>query len=305
MRIIVTGSEGLVGKNLCKYLRVRGHDVVGLDRETGCDLNDKDKTEVLFKKFYPQVVYHLAANASEARGQIEPINMIHNNVGIFANTLKAAINTGVKKFIFTSSIAVYGVSDHPYKEDDVKEPKDVYGVNKLACEQILKIMANVYSFNYTIFRPHNIYGPGQSMIDPSRNVVALFMRKLIENEPYKLFGDGKMKRAFSYVDDVVLVLMKALQPQFNNLTMNVGSTHPIEIRTLSTMLQEITGITANVEQVPGRPQEIVDFLADHSLQDKMVAYKNTSLEKGLKETWEWVKKQKLLPLIKKEDEIYV
>ena len=196
MRIIVTGSFGLVGSNLTKRLIDLGHEVHGLDHHTGCELNDTQQVESLFKKIYPDVVFHLAANAAEARGQVAPVEMIQNNIGIFANTLKASINTGVKKFVYTSSVAVYGEANVPYKEDGPTIPKDVYGVNKLACEQILRIMAKVYKFNYVIFRPHNIYGPGQNMSDPYKNVVALFMRKLLEGEPYKLFGHGKMRRAF-------------------------------------------------------------------------------------------------------------
>lgn len=305
MKIAVTGSAGLIGSNLVKNLTKAGHDVYGLDLVTGCDLSDEQATDDRLQEIMPDVVYHLAAEAAEARGQISPVNMTKSNLVIFTNVLKASINAGVKKFIFTSSVAVYGEANVPYKEDGPTIPKDVYGVNKLAAEQMLKIMAKVHGITYVIFRPHNVYGPGQNMRDPYKNVVALFMRKLMEKEPYKLFGFGKMRRAFSYVDDVVRVLVESLDNKFDNQILNVGSDHDISIKELSDLIQKVTGLTGEIEMLKGRPQEINMFLADHTNQKRLTKYHETPIEEGLKKTWDWVQKQQLLPIVKKKDEIYV
>lgn len=299
MNILITGHMGLVGSNLEK--RLKNYTVLGMSLENGYDLRDEKMVDKVIGEFKPDVVYHLAAFAAEARGQVSPVDMTQRNVGIFVNVLKASINAGVKKFIYTSSVAVYGEATVPYKEDGATIPKDVYGVNKLASEQILKIMAKVYGFEYVIFRPHNIYGPGQKMDDPYKNVVALFMRKLIEGEPYILFGEGKMKRAFSYVDDVVDVLVQSLN--LSNVTMNVGSDKAISIKELSDMIQDISGLSVSIEMKPARPQEIAMFLADHSLQNSLVEYKETPLREGLEKTWKWVKKNKLPEVITIEKEI--
>lgn len=317
MKILITGGSGLVGSNLANKLVEEGHDVVTLDKVDGGFLNqekvgfyqedllNKEFVLDLFEAVEPDAIYHLAANAAEARGQISPVDMTENNLNIFLNVLVAAINNKVKKFIYTSSVAVYGEATVPYKEDGETIPKDVYGVNKLAAEQILKIMAKVYGFEYTIFRPHNIYGPYQSMGDPYRNVVALFMRKVIENQPYTLFGEGTMRRAFSYVEDVVEVLAAALDDKFNDLTVNVGSDKDISIKELSDLIQKITGKTTEVQLAPVRKQEISMFLADHSLQNSLIQYRETPIEEGLKKTWEWVLSQPLPEVIKKENEIAI
>jgi UDP-glucose 4-epimerase len=163
-------------------------------------------------------------------------------------------------------------------------------------------MAKVYGFEYVIFRPHNIYGPGQNMSDVSKNVIALFMRKLIEHQPYTLFGEGRMQRAFSYVEDVVEVMVEALD-KLSNITMNVGSKEVVSIHELSDMIQQITGLSTDVELKPARDQEISAFLADHSLQDQIAHYKETPLTEGLLKTWQWVKQQELLPIIQREVEI--
>jgi UDP-glucose 4-epimerase len=301
MNILVTGHDGLVGSNLFK--RLKGESLFGMSLENGFDLRDEKMVDTVIGNFKPDVVYHLAAFAAEARGQVSPVDMTQRNIGIFVNVLKASINAGVKKFVYTSSVAVYGEAGTPYKEDGETIPKDVYGVNKLASEQILKIMAKVYGFEYVIIRPHNIYGPGQKMDDPYKNVVALFMRKLLENEPYIIFGEGKMQRAFSYVDDVVDVLVQCLH--LSNLTMNVGSDKAISIQELSEMVQEVSGISVPIDYQPARPQEIAMFLADHSLQNTLVDYKETPLREGLEKTWAWVKKNKLPEVITIDKEIYV
>lgn len=290
MRILITGSSGLVGTNLVKRLE-KEHTIIHASRREGVDLRDYASVKELFTSTKPEIVYHLAANSSEARGQISPVDMTQRNLGIFVNVLAEAINTKVKRFIYTSSVAVYGEANVPYMEDGPTIPKDVYGVNKLAAELILKIMAKVYGFEYVIFRPHNIYGPGQNMNDPTKNVVALFMRLLMEGKPYKLYGEGKMCRAFSYVGDVVDVFVEALEPRFANKTMNVGAEHHISIKELSDMIQEITGIQGTPEMLPGRKQEISMFLADHTLQNNLIKYRNTPLKTGLQTTWEWVKKK--------------
>lgn len=303
MKILITGDTGLVGSNLKKKLV--NHDVVGLSRSTGCDLNDAQRVEDEISNIKPDVVYHCAANAAESRGQISPIDMTQNNLGIFVNVLKASINANVKKFIYISSVAVYGEAPIPYKEDAKLRPKDVYGVNKMAAELILRIMAKVYSFEYVIIRPHNIYGPGQDMSNPHKNVVALFMRNIIENKPYTLYGGGNMRRAFSYVDDVVGVLEECLTDRIKNTIINVGSDLDISVRELSDLIQKIARKKAKVTLLPARPQEISMFLADHTLQHSLFNYHQTPIMEGLTLTWEWVKKKQLPMLKVQNNEIHV
>lgn len=301
MKILVTGATGLVGTNLLRELEKK-HEVLKISRKLGIDLRDKATTKKIIEDFKPQVIYHCAANAAEARGQISPIDMTEENTNIFLNTLVPFINAKGKRFIYISSISVYGEAPSPYSDDYQPQPKDVYGVNKLTCEQILKIMAKVYNFEYVIVRPHNLYGPYQNMNDPYRNVVALFMRRLLEGQPYKLYGEGKMMRQFSYIDDVIRILLEALG-LFTNQTFNIGSDSIITIKELSNLLREITGIEVPIEYADARPQEILDFTASHSIQNKLTNYRETPLREGLIKTWEWAKTQKLGELIKNEDEI--
>lgn len=294
MKILVTGATGLLGSNLVARLYKEGHTVLCMSRSLGYDLLDREKTAQTIKDFNSDVVFHLAANAAESRGQISPIDMTDNNLGIFLNVLVPSIRA--KQFIFTSSVAVYGEAEVPYAEDDIPKPKDVYGINKLAAEQMLKVLAKVHGLNYTIFRPHNIYGPHQDMSNPYKNVVALFMRNILEDKECTIFGEGKMKRAFSYVDDVVDVLVESIMnPKYMGQTLNVGSCYDIDLAYLLALIEEVSGKKAKVKQLPARAQEIYLFLASHRKQGLMTSYKETPLLTGLKKTWDYIS----LPEIKK------
>lgn len=240
MRILITGGTGLLGTNLVNRLRDR-HEVASLSRREGLDLRDKQATSDFISHWKPEIIYHLAANAAESRGEISPIDMTERNLNIFLNVLTPAINSGLRRFVYSSSVAVYGEADVPYSEDDICKPKDIYGVNKLAAEQTLKILSKVHGFEYTVFRPHNIYGPHQDMANPYKNVVALFMRNIIEDRECIIFGGGKMRRAFSYVDDVVDVFEAALGQQFKDQTVNVGSSIEFGIGDLLRMIEEVSG----------------------------------------------------------------
>ena len=295
MKIIVTGSSGLVGSNLTDRLRDH-HEVLGLSRSLGYDLRDRENTRKVIEDFKPEIVYHLAANAAESRGEVSPLDMTDNNLGIFLNVLVPSIRSGVKRFISTSSVAVYGEADVPYTEDSIMKPKDVYGVNKLAAEQILTILAKVHNFDYTIYRPHNIYGPHQDMSNPYKNVVALFMRNIIEDKEIIMYGGGKMQRAFSYVEDVVDVLQD-LTDTFLNQTVNVGSSIDIGIGQLLKTIEDIAGKKAKVKHLPARQQEIYLFLCNHKKLNVLKPYHETPLREGLQKTWDFI----TLPEIKKQE----
>jgi UDP-glucose 4-epimerase len=297
MKILITGDTGLVGANLKERLRDK-HEVVGLSRRSGFDLLNKESTATFIEQWKPDVVYHCAANAAESIGQNSPIDMTERNLNIFLHVLVPSIKAKVRRFIYLSSVAVYGDCEVPYSEDDICKPKDVYGVNKLACEQVLKILAKVHNFNYTIYRPHNLYGPHQDMSNPYKNVVALFMRNLIEGKEIILYGEGKMKRAFSYIDDVISVLVEGLCETFNNQTVNIGSSIDIEIKTLLEKIEWIAGRTAKVKYLPARQQEIWLFLASHKKLNTLLPYHETSLEEGLQRTWDFVTLPKIVTIEK-------
>ncbi len=304
-RILVTGGAGFIGSHLVDKLVQSGHQVFVIDDFSGgkkenvnqkaklfiCDLRDPKKTDQIIKKIKPEIVFHLAANAAENKAQFSPIDITSRNWNTFINTLVSSLRYGMKKIIVTSSIAVYGSLQTPFKEADKPEPEDLYGISKLAMEEALKVLSKVHKFKYVITRPHNCYGPRQNMNDPYRNVVTIFMNALLKKKPYYIYGDGAQKRCFSYIDDVVDALFNAGFGNFSGMIFNIGADKDYSINQLSEVIQKVTNIKIEPIHVNERPQEVKEAVADHTLAKKYLGYKDkTSLLEGIKSTWDYAKK---------------
>ena len=302
MKILVTGQSGLLGSYLVDMLLSQGHEVYGISRTNRnenpkcknyyLDLRDTGNAKKIIEFIAPEVVFALAANAAESKSFFSPIDITTNNIDVFFNTLVPSIRAGkLKRFIFTSSIAVYGSIEAPFKESDTPIPQDIYGVSKLTNENSLKIMSKIHGFEFVIIRPHNVFGPRQNMSDPYRNVVTLFMNHILRGEPYSIYGDGEIRRCFSYVKDVVDIVCQCGFKDVAGMTFNVGSDIDWSINQLSEVIQKIGGHSVSPIYLPNRVQEVHTAICDHGLIKKLFNYKNTPLEVALKETWGWTKKQ--------------
>lgn len=311
MRIIVTGGAGFIGSHLVDRLLKKGHNVVVVDDLSGGfkrnvnpkaifikhDLRgrDIDKKDIfkICQDFNPHIVYHLAANAAENKAQFSPVDITSRNYDAFIRVLAAVLSIKrrvFKRFIFTSSIAVYGALQTPFKETDKPEPEDLYGISKLAAEETLKVMSKVHDFEYVIARPHNVYGPRQNMTDAFRNVVTIFMNALLKREPYYIYGDGQQRRCFSYIDDVVDALFNCAFLNVKGKIFNIGADQDYSLNELSEIIQDMAGIHIKPLYLPDRPQEVKVAIADHTQAKKYLCYKDkTPLYQGIKATWEYAK----------------
>ena len=302
MKIIVTGGAGFIGSHLVDRLIDDKHEVVVLDDLSGgyerninkkakfynLDLRNKSKTSKIVKDLKPEIVYHLAANAAENKAQFSPIDITTRNYDTFLNTLVPAVNSGMKRMIVTSSIAVYGALQTPFKETDKPEPEDLYGISKLSMEESLKILSKVHGFEYVITRPHNVYGPRQNMSDPYRNVVTLFMNAILSGKPYYIYGDGEQRRCFSYVDDVVDALFKCGFEDVNGKIFNVGSDKDYSINELSESIQKVTNTSLKPVYISDRPQEVKVAISDHTLARNYLNYRDsTTFIDGIRNTWKY------------------
>ena len=297
-KILVTGGAGFIGSHLVDRLVKNKYEVLVLDDFSGgsigninkqakwenVDLKNSILTKSAIDKFKPEIVFHLAANAAENKAQFSPIDITSRNWNTFINTLVPFINNRGRRFIFTSSIAVYGALQTPFAESDRPEPEDLYGISKLACEQSLKIMSQVHGFEYVCARPHNVYGPRQNTSDPYRNVVTIWMNSKLKDKPYYIYGDGEQRRCFSYIDDVADALYKCGFKDVAGKTFNIGADKDYSLNELSDI------IGGGKIYLPKRPQEVKEAIADHKEAKKHLAYNDkTSLKEGIKKTWEWVK----------------
>lgn len=305
-QVLVTGGAGFIGSHLTDRLVGEGFAVSVVDDLSGgrreyvnpkakffhCDLREAGKAARIIEKIRPELVYHLAANAAEMKAQFSPIDITSRNYNTFINTLVPALRGGMRRFVFTSSIAVYGSGQAPFRETDRPEPKDLYGISKLAIEESLKVLAEVHNFEYVIARPHNVYGPRQNMSDPYRNVVMIFMNALLKKQPYTIYGGGRQRRCFSYVDDVVDALFGCGFFDVSEMTFNIGSDEAHSINELSDLIQKISGVRLPHRSLGKRPQEVQVAIANHSLSRRYLGYQDrVSLREGIALTWRYAKQR--------------
>lgn len=308
-RILVTGGAGFIGSHLVDRLIDEENEVAVVDDLSGGFKRNINPKAIFFKidlrkvnknhkkdifeisqRFKPEIVYHLAANAAENKAQFSPIDVTSRNYNAFINTLVAALQNGLKRIIVTSSIAVYGSLQIPFRENDKPEPEDLYGISKLAMEESLKILSKVHGFEFVITRPHNVYGPRQNMSDPYRNVVTIFMNSVMKNEPFYIYGDGKQRRCFTYIDDVIDSLFKCGFDGVDGKIFNIGSDIDYSLNDLANMIIKVTGSKIKPKYLPERPQEVRVAIADHTQAKKLLQYKDMmGLEDGLKKTWQYAK----------------
>lgn len=302
MKILVTGGTGFIGTHLLRALSPLGHQLhaIGrIERETVAgvtyhylDLRDFDKAQKLIHKISPDVIYHLAANSIESSGEHSPIDMTTNGYNTFFNTIVPAIQTGnLKKFIYTSSAAVYGSIRTPYTEKQQPHPHDIYAISKYANELSLQVLAKTYGFSYVIARPHNVTGEGQDPVDPRRNVVPMFMQLLRLGKRPKIFGDGSSVRCYTYVGDVVEALVKSLD--VDNVIYNVGSDTATTIQELYDEIVDISGVPMEPEYCPERDNEVKLNTVAHKVAKKLFKSKSTPFREVIQKTWDWVARQPL------------
>jgi UDP-glucose 4-epimerase len=303
---LVTGGAGFIGAHLARELLRQGHSVVVLDdlsggfRENvpeGAELvvgsvTDHELVDGLFAKHRFDHVYHLAAYAAEGLSHfIRRFNYTNNVIGSI-NLINASIRNDVKRFVFTSSIAVYGAGELPLRESQTPRPEDPYGVAKLAVEQDLAAAHHMFGLKFTIFRPHNVYGEYQNIADRYRNVVGIFMNQIMGKKPLSIFGDGLQTRAFSYVGDFIPEMARSVEiPGAENEVFNVGGDHVYTVKELAETVQRVAGAKAELLHLPAR-NEVKHAYSDHSKFERVFGKKpGTTLEDGLARMWAWAKQR--------------
>lgn len=304
-RILVTGGAGFIGSHVAEELANRGHLVTVVDDLSGGfvenvvdgadfiqgSVNDVSLVNRLFQQRQFDYVYHLAAYAAEGLSHFIKRFNYHNNLIGSVNLINASINNGVKCFVFTSSIAVYGSSPElPMTEDTPAHPEDPYGIAKLAVEQELKICQEMFGLDYIVFRPHNVYGERQNIGDKYRNVVGIFMNQILQDRPMTVFGDGNQTRAFSYIGDVAPIIAESVNvPEAYNQVFNIGADQPYSVNELAFAVSRAMGAEPNIVHLPAR-NEVVDAFSSHRKVARVFGQRKLfTLEEGLNRMAGWVR----------------
>lgn len=305
-KVLVTGAAGFIGSHVCDWLLDADYEVVALDDLSGGfrdnvdsraifvegSINDERLVAGLFRQYGFEYVFHLAAYAAEGLSHfIRNFNYTNNLLGSI-NLINSSLNAGtVRRFVFTSSIAIYGRNQLPMHEDMTPAAEDPYGISKLAVEMDLRSAYDMFGLSYTIFRPHNVYGERQNIGDPYRNVVGIFMNQVMQGKPLTIFGDGTQTRAFSHIDDVAPLIAASIEREScRNEVFNIGADTPYTILELANVVSRAMDADPPLRMLEAR-KEVVHAYASHEKVRRHLGdlIRGVDLETGVRRMADWAR----------------
>ena len=304
--VLITGVAGLLGSKLADYLCDNNScNVIGIDDLSGgyidnvhpkvdfykLNLTSDSSLRSIFELHKPDYIFHFAAYAAEGLSPFIRQFNYENNLIATTRLINESIRYNVKRFVFTSSMAVYGRGQVPFKESDIPSPIDPYGIAKAACEADLKIAGEQHGLDWCIFRPHNVYGDKQNIWDKYRNVLGIWIYKHLNGMPLTIYGDGTQTRAFSYINDCVPYFWQgAINPNCSKQIFNIGGDQEISINDAANMLIDVMEGGSKI-YLEGR-HEVKDAWVSHDKIKSILNFKSTtSLKDGLTNMWNWAKAQ--------------
>ncbi len=310
-KVLITGVAGLLGSHFSKYLLDKGYDVIGIDNLSGgyldfvddrlkknrkfykIDLLEASAVKKIFNQHRPEYIYHFAAYAAEGLSPFIRNFNYSNNLICSTNIINNCIEYDVKKVIFTSSMAVYGHGTPPFNESQAPDPADPYGIAKYSVEMDLKQAHDQFGLNYAIVRPHNVIGTQQNIWDKYRNVIGIWIRQTLQNEPIQIYGDGTQKRAFSDIQFYMEPFEK-LMSLASCETFNIGADHEYELNTIASLVKKIgeeLGYSPTIKHVAGR-HEVKDAYCNHDKAKNFLGFKDdTNIEKTIRDMFIWASQQ--------------
>jgi UDP-glucose 4-epimerase len=313
-KILVTGGAGFIGSHIVDRLLNEGFEITVMDDMSsgrpGNISQNQHKKEFHFVKGDIRnwelvqrtmkgidAVFHEAALVSVTRSVQDPLLTNDINVVGALNVLKASADQGVKRFVFPSSAAVYGDTNvSKISEDVIPCPTSPYGVSKLAVELYAKYFYNVYGLETISLRCFNVYGPRQNLDgqSPYSGAISIFLKRLLNDLPPKIFGDGAQTRDFVFVQDTVDANMLALNSKDAvGEVLNIGSGVSVSVNQVAETLKSVLK-KKNVENsyADPRPGDIRHSCADINRAKEMLGYSpKISFEEGIRKLVNWYNKR--------------
>lgn len=328
MRVLITGSAGFIGSALAIKLLERGDEVIGVDNlndyydvhlkqarlnlikdnplftEARTDIADRNAIDSIFKRYRPERVVNLAAQAGVRYSLINPHAYVDTNIMGFANILESCRHNEVEHLVYASSSSVYGGNTSmPFSvHDNVDHPLSLYAASKKANELMAHTYSHLYGLPTTGLRFFTVYGPW------GRPDMALFLftQKILAGEPIDVFNFGHHRRDFTYIDDIVEGVIRTLDktaspnpnwsgdspdPATSNAPYrlyNIGNNQPIELMRYIVVLEECLGRKAKKNYLPLQPGDVPDTYADVDQLIHDVSYQpKTPIETGIRNFIRW------------------
>jgi len=317
--VLVTGAAGFIGAYVCRALHARGEAVVGLDsyndyydpqlkhdrvaalcpdvRIRRIDLVDRDGLTALFDEVRPRRVVHLAAQAGVRYSIENPHAYVDSNLAGFVNMLEQCRHREVEHLVYASSSSVYGDSaTPPFSEDQrIDQPRSLYAATKAAGELMAHTYAQLYGLRSTGLRFFTVYGPwGRPDMAP-----LLFARAVLAGQPISVFNHGRMRRDFTFIDDIVAGVLGALDAPppsrpaggdraVPHRVFNLGNHTPVELERFIEVIASAAGRPARKRYRPMQPGDMVETMADTRRAQAAFGFApSTPIERGLPAVVEW------------------
>jgi UDP-glucose 4-epimerase len=300
LKILVTGGAGCIGSHVVDAYVAAGHEVAVLDdlstgREDNinedaklhrADVRDLDQVQKAIAAFKPEVVNHHAAQSEVPKSVADPgYDALVNVVGGL-NVLRASVDNGVRKVIFSSTGgALYGEPDVvPADEDHPIRPLSPYGTSKFAFEQYLSTFERTFGLKYTTLRYANIYGARQDFFAEEGRVVAIFASRMIEGKPVTIDGDGTQSRDMLHVGDVAIANIAALD-RGDGGTYHISTGIPVTVNDLFRKLALLTEYKVEPRFGPPRKGDVYRIALDNARASRELGWEpRIQLEEGLRLT---------------------
>ena len=308
-RIFISGISGFIGFHVSLALKQRGDAVFGCDNfntyydpslkrqrarllsEAGisvldCDIVDKDRLKTELENLSISHFVHLAAQAGVRHSLKHPESYVHSNLNGFVQILEMLRDFSQAKLIYASSSSVYGLNSKvPFSETDpVEQPASFYGATKRCNELIAHAYHHIHGISCTGLRFFSVYGPW------GRPDMAYFSfsKAILNEETIPVFGEGKLLRDFTYIDDIIKGTIAAIDHGAANEIFNLGNNSPISVLEMISILEAHLGKKAVIALQPTPPGDIPITFADISKSQKILGFEpKTSLHEGLKKFTDW------------------
>lgn len=311
MRILVTGGVGFIGSNLALALKKLNYKVSVIDnldpyyqpklkkynltrlKEANVifkkiDIRDKKKLKSFFREFKPNIIVHLAAKAGVRNSFLFPEEYFEVNVNGTLNVLQAAKSTKVKKVMVASSSSVYGNNIKvPFSENDPTENQiSPYAASKKAMEVLCKMYSQTFGLNIQVFRFFTVYGPsGRPDMAP-----VIFTRAIDRGEIVKVFGGSETSRDYTYIDDIIEGIIKAIDKDDFFEIYNLGNNHPIKLKEFISIIKQALGKKSKTKIISKQRGDVERTWADISKAQKATGYKpEITLDEGISKFISWYK----------------
>ena len=312
MKILLTGCAGFIGYHLCAELIKRDYDVFGVDNLNDyydpklkldrlnilksyknfhfekIDISDKEQISNIFKNFNFNKVINLAAQPGVRYSIKNPYAYMTSNLNGFLNILEQCRNNNIQGLVYASSSSVYGDNkSKPFGINDrVNKPISLYGATKRANELIAYSYSHLYNINTTGLRYFTVYGPWYR---PDM-AMHIFAKKISNNEPIQVFNNGKMKRDFTYIDDIIKGTISALEHNYNCEVFNLGNNRSENLMKVINLIEKALNKKAIIDFQPIQPGDVVETYADIDYSIKKLNYEpTTNIDKGIKLFIDWYK----------------